>query len=191
MGREGHKTNGMGCLNFHSTKQTFVYFSVVFFGIFSYFYTSAKWIIKTDEYYDDIVIPIEEWEALWCACGWRVENGRCWGEGGMMFFRETALLFKPIDTDFFWNKNIQTVPQCCTSVLVRQKSSLHFSHISHVWVTEYCFVFFFLISVHVFILLPDIKWEAIVTASICLWTLKLQGFETWILPFLSFMCNFH
>ncbi len=31
----------------------FGYFYVLFFGIFSYFYTSAKWIIKTvDEYYD-------------------------------------------------------------------------------------------------------------------------------------------
>lgn len=66
--REGHKTNQKGCLSSHSTKQSFfVYFYVLFFGIFSYFYTSAKWIIKTDdEYYDEIVviIPIKEQEVL-------------------------------------------------------------------------------------------------------------------------------
>ena len=36
-GREGHKTNQMGCLNSHSTKQTFLFtfmfFSLVFFHI--------------------------------------------------------------------------------------------------------------------------------------------------------------
>lgn len=37
--RPPHKTN------------FFVYFYVLFFGIFSYFYTSAKWIIKTDDEY--------------------------------------------------------------------------------------------------------------------------------------------
>lgn len=51
-GEGGSQNKSVGCLNSHSTKETFVYFYVIFFGIFSYFYTSAKWIIKTDEYYD-------------------------------------------------------------------------------------------------------------------------------------------
>lgn len=41
----------VGCLSGHSAKQTFIF--MFLFGTFSYFYTSAKWIIKTDnEYYD-------------------------------------------------------------------------------------------------------------------------------------------
>lgn len=39
---------------------------------------------------------------------WVGGDGRDWDESAMMFFREIALLFKPIDTNFFWNKNIQT-----------------------------------------------------------------------------------
>lgn len=100
MGREGHKTDPMGCLNIHSTKQTFVYFYVVFFGIFSYFYTSAKWIIKTNDYYDEIVIIAIEDERL---CGVCVCVGEGWRMGGVGMkvkwcSSEPALLFKPIDT---------------------------------------------------------------------------------------------
>lgn len=126
MGREGHKTDPMGCLNIHSTKQTFVYFYVVFFGIFSYFYTSAKWIIKTNDYYDEIVIIAIEDERLCgvCVCGWRVEDGRCWDEGEMMFFRARPVVQTYRHTDFFWNKNIQTVPQWYMSLLFLIESSL-------------------------------------------------------------------
>lgn len=98
MGREGHKTDPMGCLNIHSTKQTFVYFYVVFFGIFSYFYTSAKWIIKTNDYYDEIVIIAIEDERLCgvCVCVWVKGGG--WEVLGWR-----------------WNDVLQS-PPCCSNL---------------------------------------------------------------------------
>lgn len=51
-GGSQNKSDGVSEQSLHKTNP-FVYFYVLFFGIFSYFYTSAKWIIKTDdEYYD-------------------------------------------------------------------------------------------------------------------------------------------
>lgn len=51
-GGSQNKSDGVSQQSLHKTN-FFVYFCVLFFGIFSYFYTSAQWIIKTDdEYYD-------------------------------------------------------------------------------------------------------------------------------------------
>lgn len=51
-GGSQNKSDGVSRQSLHKTN-FFVYFCVLFFGIFSYFYTSAQWIIKTDdEYYD-------------------------------------------------------------------------------------------------------------------------------------------
>lgn len=52
-GKEGsqNKWNGVS-KQLPQTKQKHLFTFVFFFGIFSYFYTSAKWIIETDEYHD-------------------------------------------------------------------------------------------------------------------------------------------
>jgi len=55
-GREGHKMKKTGCLNSCSTKQTFVYFCVIFFGIF-FFHISIL-----------VLNGLLKWWILWLNC---------------------------------------------------------------------------------------------------------------------------
>lgn len=98
-GGSQNKSDGVSGQSLHKTN-LFVYFHVLFFGIFSYFYTSAQWIIQLMmNIMIKLLLFLSKSKRFWSVIvgeGWRM------GSVGVIMqrcsFREFALLFKPIDT---------------------------------------------------------------------------------------------
>lgn len=112
--REGHKTN-LGCLNGHPTKQTFL-FTFMFFSLV-FFHISIPVLNGLLKLMMNIIIKLLLLFLLKSKRFYSVIVGEGCGMGGVGVQWQIALLFKPIDTNFFWNKNIQTVPQWHASLL--------------------------------------------------------------------------